>query len=424
MNLYELAFTCYIYDHFTSFNRTYKKFRELPGKKLDLYDSGHRQHLIDWLNDWGCRQFSLKHHNDASEQILSWYRGYKNDLPSEDKKLWELTELELDGISGIYDDLLVRKASQVSRKAQSIPKTVGPTGASKILFALRPEIAVPWDEAIRKGLKHGNNGSSYVDYLKRVCLEIQSLAHSCRNNNVELLDLPMLLDREGSTVAQLVGEYFWITETRKCYPPSPGIIKSWAGWLNRDASNNESRTELSEEKSSPVESSPISINFKPVKRKWPEVKCGEKQVQINATEYPLITHGKGYRFKAICDLDQETITFSYPSKSDGRQRRDDLFSFNEIFRICKYLQNHFEGRSFPLANNVEMLGNNTERSGLGMAIRTLPQTVSRAQAASYLGPYLEKIGTFKVIVPRPARWKLVVEPEMVIDLIKKYHAQA
>ena len=196
-------------------------------------NSAHRQHLTDWLNDWGCRQFSLRHHDSASEQILAWYRENLNDLPPGDKKLWELAEQELEEISEVYNDLIVRKASQVSTNSRSFSKSVGPTGASKILFALRPEIAVPWDEAIRKGLKHGNDGSSYVDYLKRVCTEIQSLAKSCRNNSIELLGVPELLNREGSTVAQLVGEYFWITETRKCYPPSPETLKSWADWLNK-----------------------------------------------------------------------------------------------------------------------------------------------------------------------------------------------
>jgi len=208
MNLYELAFTCYIYDHFTSFNRTYKNFRELTGKELNLYDAAHRQHLIDWLNDWGCRQFSLRHHDNASEQILAWYRENLNDLPPGDKKLWELTGQELAEISEVYNDLVFRKASQVSTNSRSFSKTVGPTGASKILFALRPEIAVPWDEAIRKGLKHGSDGSSYVDYLKRVCTEIQSLAKSCRNNSIELLGVPELLNREGSTVAQLLENIF------------------------------------------------------------------------------------------------------------------------------------------------------------------------------------------------------------------------
>ena len=84
-------------------------------------------------------------------------------------------------------------------------------------------------------------------------------------------------------------------------------------------------------------------------------------------------------------------------------RADDTFALGEIQRITGYLKDHFEGRSFPLANDVQRLGNNNEKAGLGMAIRMLPQEVSKAQAAFYLGHYLEKVGVFKLIVPRPAR---------------------
>ena len=421
MNLYELAFTCYIYNYFTSFNRTYEKFRTLVGGEVNLFDDEHRQHLIDWLNDWGCRQFSLKDHDLASKEILSWYKEVQTDLHPDDKKLWELTELELEGISGIYNSLLKRKASQGSRRGQSFSKTVGPTGASKILFALRPESTVPWDDAIRKGLNHGCDGSAYVDYLKRSLAEIYRLAESCSNNGIELISLPGFIKRESATVAQLVGEYFWITETRKCFPPPPETIESWVGWLQKDASYHENNQKYLDEASN------LEGNFSFIpgsKGKKSMMKDIVMQNETGEASYPLITHGKGHQFRVDCDLQQERIIFSYPPKTAGSQRENDIFTFNEIFRICQYLKKHFERNSFPLANNVERLHAYKESKGLGMAIRTLPQTVASAQAASYLGPYLEKIGVLKVIVPRPARWKLVVEPEMVIDYIKEYHEQA
>ncbi|MFO7882511.1 MAG: hypothetical protein R6U52_08260 [Kosmotogaceae bacterium] len=77
-----------------------------------------------------------------------------------------------------------------------------------------------------------------------------------------------------------------------------------------------------------------------------------------------------------------------------------------------------------MANDVQRLGNNNEKAGLGMAIRTLPQKVSKAQAASYLGPYLEKVDVFKLIVPRPARWKLLVEPDEAVRMVKSFHDEA
>lgn len=150
------------------------------------------------------------------------------------------------------------------------------------------------------------------------------------------------------------------------------------------------------------------------------VKTGHK---TDKAKYPFITHGKGYRFRVDYNSDNESITFSYPVKEYGKQREDDTFTLSEIQRITGYLKEYFEGRSFPLANDVQRLGNNNEKAGLGMAIRTLPQKVLKAQAASYLGPYLEKIGVFKLIVPRPARWKLLVEPDEVGRMIKSFHGE-
>ena len=54
MNLYELAFTCYIYNFFTTFNKTYKDLQITTGGEIDLNQGAHRSALIVWLNKWGC----------------------------------------------------------------------------------------------------------------------------------------------------------------------------------------------------------------------------------------------------------------------------------------------------------------------------------------------------------------------------------
>ncbi len=232
MNLFELAFTCYIYDFFTSFNQSYKSFLKFTGNNVDLYNPAHRKELICWLNKWGCRQFALDYHEFASNEIFSWYEEGYIDLIPHDKNIWELTQLELENISDIYDALAEKKASYKARKGKELSIKVGATGASKILFALRPGIAIPWDEAIRQGLKHTGSGESYVDYLKQAKTKIESLYSSCVINSIELSEIPKVLNREEATVAQLVGEYFWITETKKCYPPSPETLQLWAMWIN------------------------------------------------------------------------------------------------------------------------------------------------------------------------------------------------
>lgn len=230
MKLFDLAFTCYIYDSFTTFNKSYKSFLEAVANKVDLLTLEHRKALIIWLNKWGCRQFSLEYHEMASDEILSWYKEDHIELIPQDKKLWELTETELRRIFIIYDELAKKTASQKMRGSNLLSITVGPTGASKILFALRPEVAVPWDEAIRNGLKHVGDGDSYVKYLEQVGSEIESLSISCNKNGIEMLEVPQKLGRDEATIAQLIGEYFWVTETRKCYPPSLETIQRWTKW--------------------------------------------------------------------------------------------------------------------------------------------------------------------------------------------------
>jgi hypothetical protein len=110
VDLFQLAFTSYIYESFTPFAESYNSFLTAVGNKLDLNNSGHREELINWLNKWGCRQFSLKYHELASGEISSWYKaGYMKQIP-QDKKLWELTLQELESIAGIYDALMEKKA--------------------------------------------------------------------------------------------------------------------------------------------------------------------------------------------------------------------------------------------------------------------------------------------------------------------------
>ena len=230
MNLYELAFTCYIYNFFTSFNQTYKELQNNTDDSIDLIKEGHRKALIVWLNKWGCRQFALDYHAEASGELLSWYQeGYIVKL-SRNNNLWDLNEQELDQVGEIFETLVSKIASKPIRGDRVIPKSFGPTGASKILFALRPNITVPWDSYIRDGLGYSGSGSSYVEYLKRLIEEIKELKESCIKNGHLLEAVPKIIGRDTSTVPQLVGEYFWVVETKKCYPPEKDMIQNWTKW--------------------------------------------------------------------------------------------------------------------------------------------------------------------------------------------------
>jgi hypothetical protein len=74
MQLAELAFACYTYGQMTDFDYSYNKFRENTAPLIDLNRENHRKALLYWLNDRGFRQFILKYHSLASEEIHNWYR--------------------------------------------------------------------------------------------------------------------------------------------------------------------------------------------------------------------------------------------------------------------------------------------------------------------------------------------------------------
>ena len=130
-------------------------------------------------------------------------------------------------------------------------------------------------------------------------------------------------------------------------------------------------------------------------------------------DFPLITRGvKGVSFRAGYDAGSATITLY------NHHGRADVFSINEIYQIIVDCYSLFNDKWFPLANNVEKLGNNNEKEGLGKSIlKQRPGNTTHAQAASYLGPFLEHIGIFKWNQKRKGIcWKIVTMPRRVEEL--------
>jgi hypothetical protein len=93
----------------------------------------------------------------------------------------------------------------------------------------------------------------------------------------------------------------------------------------------------------------------------------------------------------------------------NENNRKDVFIFDEIYSILKYLYDEFGMNCFPLANNVEKLGNNEEAPGSGMAIlNQQPGNIKHAQAASYLGRIFEDVGIAEWNhKSRGIKWRLV-----------------
>jgi len=94
--------------------------------------------------------------------------------------------------------------------------------------------------------------------------------------------------------------------------------------------------------------------------------------------------------------------------------RVDHFENNKTEEILTSLYHQFGNDWFPLANNVERLGNGTEIPGLGRTILdAYPCNIEQAQAASYLGPIMEDMGLFEWNgKARGIAWRLTCEPRI------------
>ena len=80
---------------------------------------------------------------------------------------------------------------------------------------------------------------------------------------------------------------------------------------------------------------------------------------------------------------------------ENEKGRKLTYTVGEVREILLALHRRFRADFFPLANNVERLGNGTERPGLGTTmLDLLGHNVTKAQGASYLGAVLEEIGFF------------------------------
>ena len=229
MKLAELSFACYVYSNMTGYDKSYTRFLDATTRpRFDLDQPQHQKALLKWLNAWGCRQFALAHHKLAAKEIWEWFRASDPKMFSTDLTLLSLSDKDLMVVEQAFDQLAARTASLKRRKkGREYPVEIGPTGASKILFALRPLSLIPWDDAIRKQFKSDGSGRSYVDYLRRAKDDLRELEQDCERNGYKLADLPSLLGRPNPSLVKLVGEYYWVTVSGDCPFPSERDIKLW-----------------------------------------------------------------------------------------------------------------------------------------------------------------------------------------------------
>jgi hypothetical protein len=217
---------CWLYPHFGDFDSKLTDFRKMTGPDLNLDNATHRKALLEWLNSWGCRQFAKKDHIIASKSLASWGKDFVPRLPKKEEELWNLSEDKLNSANEAYNRLRDMHASNKCRMSQKCRVTFGPTGAAKVLFALRPEVFVPWDDAIRKELKF----KQYRDFLLKSQNEIRELIADAERLSIKPVNIPIAVKRPGSTLPKLVDEYNWVKIVKKVEMPDDKTIRDWISW--------------------------------------------------------------------------------------------------------------------------------------------------------------------------------------------------
>ena len=227
VTLGRMAVAVLLFDSLTPYNASLAIFRSATGDSLDLAIQEHRRVLLKWLNDWGCRHLSVDQHDIASNSILKWYQADGASLFTNEKPLWDVDDGELEIAARAYGSLKDETGARRVRGGSKRKVHIGPTAASKVLFAIRPKALMPWDEAMRTSFDCDGSPKSYFKYLVEIrdlTLHIENL---CRNKGFQIDDLPEKVDRPRSTVIELINEYIWITETRKIKLPSSEILTQW-----------------------------------------------------------------------------------------------------------------------------------------------------------------------------------------------------
>ncbi|MFC1968141.1 hypothetical protein ACFLVX_01965, partial [Chloroflexota bacterium] len=230
VTLSKLALASCMFDALMPYNKSYQRFNKRVSTHPDLLNESHRKALIEWLNDWGCRHLSKNQHETTSTHILTWFNNNQPQLASISNPVWDLSEKELQIASHIYGALKDELAGERVRQGVKQVQHIGPTAASKILFALKPDTLMPWDDTMRLEFQCSGDAESYRKYLNEMKALSQHIEKLCEEKGFSLKDLPEKINRPNATIIAILNDYVWVTATREVDLPSKEVFAVWASW--------------------------------------------------------------------------------------------------------------------------------------------------------------------------------------------------
>jgi hypothetical protein len=189
-----------------------RKLAEATGGQVDLAIPAHRAAAITWLRAWGCRHLRRADTPRTSEALRAWWAAWGARLPGGQQTLTGLSGAEMITAGQAYAALRARPAARRSVQGRDVDVAFGDTATAKLLFAIRPQVFPPWDEAIRLAFGRPGGGDAYVRLLRLSAAALDGLA---RRLAVPVGGLPEVLGRPGSSPPKLVDEYLLIRITRE-----------------------------------------------------------------------------------------------------------------------------------------------------------------------------------------------------------------
>ncbi|MEU6310416.1 MmcQ/YjbR family DNA-binding protein [Streptomyces sp. NPDC047014] len=189
-----------VFNGFAGVDRSWLALRAETGA-LDLSLAEHRGALHRWLNSWGCRiRYPREGEPDAfGAGLADWWERH-HTLPG--APLAALGPREISRLAKAYAELA---AVPVGRR------TLGPTAASKALYALRPASVMPWDAAIADRLYGVRDGDAFARHLRTG--GIWARAVLAEAGGLHEAALCAWLGRPEVSLAKVLDEYLYVTIT-------------------------------------------------------------------------------------------------------------------------------------------------------------------------------------------------------------------
>jgi len=225
----DLAYACYLYESMSKYTKSLATFHRSTKSALDLLAPRHREHLIEFLNAWDGR-LPKATHQEIVEGLRRWWADHEGAVTRLDRGGCSLhaSDTDLMGLEKVFEAL---RDVPVPADKPGTRTRLGPTTASKALFALRPGLLLAWDTRIRERLKYDDSGASYVHYHRCARRQMRQLGDACERHGFTLAELPEKLGRPPyTTPEQLIVEYYWITLTRGVALPTKTQMEHWLDW--------------------------------------------------------------------------------------------------------------------------------------------------------------------------------------------------